>query len=34
MLPGARIGRILMIVVALIVILGLVLSTFSAPIGL
>jgi hypothetical protein len=33
-LPGARIGRILMIVVALIVILGLVLSTFAAPIGL
>jgi hypothetical protein len=31
--PGARIARILMIVVALIVILGLVLSTFSAPIG-
>ncbi len=34
MLPGARIGQILMIVVAVLVILGLVLSTFSAPIGL
>lgn len=34
MLPGARIGRILMIIVAVIVILGLVLSTFAAPIGL
>jgi len=33
-LPGARIGRILMIIVAVIVILGLVLSTFAAPIGL
>lgn len=33
-MPGARIGRILMIVVAVIVILGLVLSTFSAPIGI
>jgi hypothetical protein len=32
-LPGARFGRILMIVVAVIVILGLVLSTFSTPIG-
>jgi hypothetical protein len=31
--PGARIGRILMIVVAVIVILGLVLSTFRAPVG-
>lgn len=34
MLPGARIGRILMIIVAVIVILGLVLSTVAAPIGL
>jgi hypothetical protein len=33
-LPGARIGRILMIAVALIVIVGLVLSAISAPIGL
>jgi hypothetical protein len=33
-LPGARIGRILMIIVAVLVILGLVLSTFAAPIGL
>jgi hypothetical protein len=32
-LPGARFGRILMIVVAVLVILGLVLSTFSTPIG-
>jgi hypothetical protein len=32
-LPGARFGRILMIVVAVIVILGLVLSTFSTPVG-
>lgn len=32
-MPGARIGRILMIVVAVLVILGLVLSTISAPIA-
>jgi hypothetical protein len=32
-LPGARIGQIVMIVVAVIVILGLVLSTFSLPSG-
>jgi hypothetical protein len=32
-LPGARIGRILMIVVAVIVILALVLSTIPAAIG-
>ena len=31
MLPGARLGRWLMIVVAIVVILGLVLSTISAP---
>jgi hypothetical protein len=31
MLPGARIGRWIMIAVAIVVILGLLLSTFSAP---
>jgi len=31
-LPGARFGRVLMIVVAMIVVFGLVLSTFSAPV--
>jgi hypothetical protein len=33
MLPGARIGRIVMIVVAVMVVLGLVLGSVAAPIG-
>jgi hypothetical protein len=33
LLPGARLARILMILVAVIVILGLVLSAMSLPIG-
>jgi hypothetical protein len=30
-LPGARIGRMLMILVAIVVILGLLMSTFAMP---
>jgi hypothetical protein len=33
MLPGSRIARVLMIVVAIVVILGLVLSTFAYPVS-
>ncbi len=33
MLPGAGVARVLMIVVAVIVILGLVLSTWAAPVA-
>jgi hypothetical protein len=32
MLPGARIGRILMIIVAVLVAIGLVLSSVAAPV--
>jgi hypothetical protein len=32
-LPGARIGRLLMIVVAIVVIVGLVLSTVAFPVA-
>lgn len=31
MLPGSRIARVLMIIVAIVVIVGLVLSTFTNP---
>ncbi len=31
MMPGSRIARLLMIVVAIVVVLGLVLSTFAYP---
>ena len=31
MLPGARIGRFVMIAVAIVVVLGLLLSTFATP---
>jgi hypothetical protein len=32
MLPGARVGRIIMIIVALIIVFGLILSSLSSPI--